>query len=526
MLHATLLLALAVPQTSGWQVLPSGSWGAGPPASTLPLLERGTHVSLGDRTARELEELEPLGAARLLGLLDDAVREAGIEVELQPLAPPLLARGEPRALTWLREEALGLEAAVARRNVHYEAFLLPGLVSLEGARSRGADPSTSHWEATASSGQALSLGTREQRAFLADYQVNVATDSGVAEPVVGVASSGRTLHVQGSRCADGTRVHLRAWLDLCELEDIEVFETDSPDLGRIEEPRLRSVSLAFSGVVSPGEALVVELEGTPLSSAAWTLYLFAESAPEPPELGEHGWRALDLDLFTRRSWALPSFGADGGAEHEARLPALRGAFEPSTAGGLMAAVEPRGRGSRSGAGETRAPRFVGEHVFLTPARGAGVTHSALRELLEALEGARLVMERIELEHGPLRARFPLAHGEPARLIVGEERTLLVDYSAEIAPNTWMPQPIVRRSFDGLAWQGRLLDRVVDARALETRTRELHRQDRRAASLGAMQVTRRDQRLGAGRATLQSPARLWPAKGEEPELSIALEERGE
>ena len=268
---STLLLLLAplAPVQGEWTTLPLPSVCEERADSVgFPPLTDGHHLRLDE------EFTERFGGARSAlqpsdvgGLLQAAAAGGDATVEVFPFSPPLLVRGTPEDLEWARAQVDGLDAAGRRNRLVVTALLEPS----PRAAANGVAHEARRWGGTVTSGDEIAFGPRERIRFLGSYDIEVATDSGVAAPIVGSAFTGKTLHLIPSRIDGGRSVHVRGLLDLSELQRIEVFEPGTPDLGDFQQPVVSAVSLAFSGVVPLGGSLTVELEGTPLEQPDWNL---------------------------------------------------------------------------------------------------------------------------------------------------------------------------------------------------------------------------------------------------------------
>lgn len=490
---STLLLLLAplAPVQGEWTTLPLPAVceERADSVSFPPLLD-GRHLRLDEEFAERIggarSALQPSDVG---GLLQTAAAGGDATIEVFPFSPPLLVRGTPENLEWARAQVGGLDAAGRRSRLVVTALLQPSArAAADGVASSG----PRRWSGTVTSGDEIAFGPRDRIRFLGSYDIEVATDSGVAAPIVGSAFTGKTLHLTPSRIDGGRRVHVRGLLDLSELQRIEVFESGTPDLGDFQQPVINAVSVAFSGVVELGGSLTVELEGTPLEQPDWTLQVSVTGEAEPAQLAEGDWRALDVALLSGRGRILPAFDPGAALDDQLGLKALGPLAQSLSASGIVSAVESRPRGgSRSSAGNQRAPQHVGETLILiSAARENGGDQARLPELVRTLEAPRRETARVEITRGDFRASFPVAGGEAARLLVGVERTLLTGYQVEIAPNTWMPSPIVEHAFDGLAWQGRLADGEVAATAWVARTHEIEHRRRDQTSLAAIQLPHR------------------------------------
>ena len=523
-----LLLFALLPSQEAWTSLPVPGLCREPlvhpcPPPTLA----GEHLVLAPAAShgRGSDSARPLPAALPLSLLLDLVQEdarrAGSSVQVMPLSSSLLARGPAAGVNALAARLAELDAAGARLTVELEAWLVPGNSGEwdgagappgeELARERGLA-----WRGSVPSGAGLCFGARETRPFLAGYRVDVASDSGVASPLVGQALLGKTLHVVASRARRGTAVHIEGFLDLAELAALDTFDPGTPDLGVVEQPVVRSVQVAFSGAVESGGVLRVDLRGAPLEETAWTLWLRARTRADAAPAGGAGWQLLDLALLARAPRYLPglepSSAIDASSSREAGLPRTGDALSPSAlAAGLPS--DPR---------RATFPTFTDRIALVqVDERGASAELDALRMLYDAVESERLVTRTVQLEHGTLRASFPVSQGSHARLRAGVERVWLVDYDAQIAPDTWMPVPVVERTFDGLAWQGTLAGQRIECAywAADTRSSRVLRAEE--ARLGAVQLPVREVRGGAGEFTATGVTHLLLQAAPEGDLTLGL-----
>jgi hypothetical protein len=492
------------------------------PAVHLPALPGAGHIQLegeprdSRRGARAL-----LSAPDLAALLSNVATAAGKNIELFPYAPPLLVRGSDENLLWTRATLAAIETAAGRHRIELSAWLVPASGAQLPLDGEGLPAGTLSWTAEALPGEELAFGRREGQDFVSSYDVEVSTDAGVAAPRVGAVFGGNTLHLSASRVDDGTRYHLRGLLDLAEVSAIETFDPDTPDLGQLEQPRVRSVSVAFSGVAASGELLRVELEGAPLSRPDWTLLVRCSVAAEPtgPAAAAAGpvpdWRSIDVTLLSGRGRSLPYLDAGAGLAGQAGLDLMTPRSAAISASGVLSAVQAGSRSRRASSARSlagQAPLQVCEGLLLIAAESAeeGLAQRAA-EFVRSVCAPRLGASGVELQSGGFHARFPIAEGEAARVTVGEERTLLTGYSAEIAPSTWMPSPIVERAFDGLAWQGRRNGQRVACTTWISTTAGIEVRDRRQTQLGAVQLPRRSLRgaersveSGSGRIELLAP----------------------
>lgn len=534
------MLHLLLPVLAG--LAPQDAWTALPLPDLCRESRASTHVTApaGGVHVR-LEEDTPLGrrGSRVLlqpnaltGLLQLTAGTAGRTLTFFPFTPPLLVQGGEADVAWARSALRGIEAAGARNRVTISAWLLPAAGASAPAAGGALPVGGRSWTGEAWAGEELVFGDRDRRGFVATYDVEVSTDSGVAAPVIGTILTGQSVHLRASRVAGGQRYHLRGVLDLAELEALETFDPDTPDLGEFLQPRVRSVNLSFSGVATSGELLRVELAGSPLEEPDWTLLVRVDTRAEPRGPAAAGaalgseWRAIDVSLLERRAPVLEALDPGAGLDGEARLGTVTPQAATITASGVLSLVQQGSRARRSGSGSrasaVEAPVQVMEGLLLVTAE---TTANGLAERLAAfvrqVEAPRLASTSVEVRHGGLRARFPVAEGETARLLVGTERTLLIGYRSEIAPNTWMPSPIVERAYDGLAWQGRLSTGKLDAEAWTSSTTSIGLQSRDAAQVGAVQLPDRNVRGARAQVPVGERAELLQPLRDRPGLIVEV-----
>jgi hypothetical protein len=514
------LLAIAMPQQD-WTALelPELS-GETNPDAFFPPVASGGHIQLDARDRTQARNSRALLTAQdVAALLERSAGAAGKNLALFPYSPPLLARGSDEDIAWARATLSAIDAAGKRQSMKLSAWLIPeaGASAPDGD---GAWPQAHAWQAVVSPGEEIVFGQRLHEDFVANYDVNVSTDAGVAAPMVGGVTSGKTVHLRASKIRGGTGYHLRGQLDLAELAGFEEFDPDSPDLGKIRQPLVNSTTLNFSGVAESGEFLRVDLSGTPLKEPDWTLLVRVETVAEPEGpatdgvLPGHDWRAIDVTLLSTRSAGLPHFNPGAGIGDQVYLEAMSSHSAAITPSGVLSAVESGSRSSRTSRSISKAgpTTQIAEGLLLIAAGdSADSTADRVASFVRAVESPRLNTITVELRMGGLRATFPAASGEPVRLASGRERTLLTGYSAEIAPNTWMPIPIVEHHFDGLAWQGRLGGEQLHSSLWLSTTEEIAVRDRFEARLGAVQLPRRsvraarkDVRIGDGSTELLGP----------------------
>ncbi|MFT7669075.1 MAG: hypothetical protein ACI8X5_001775 [Planctomycetota bacterium] len=467
------------------------------PSAQFPALDCGGHIQLAEATNENPRGLRaPLSAMEVGSLLERGAGAAGRKLTLFPYAPPLLARGSAPDLRWAKETLKVIDAAGKHNRLTISAWLVPqNAAQVPGAGDEW--PNARSWQTTVQPGAEVVFGQRQHTDFIATYDVNVATDSGVAAPRVGGFFTGKTVHLSASRVDGGASYHLRGLLDMAELATLTEFDPDTPDLGTILQPILNTVTVAFSGVARSGEFLRVELEGTPLLESHWTLFVRVNGtlAGSGMSAEVEPWRAIDVSLLSKRARSLPSFGPGAGLHGQGVLEAMTPQAALISASGVLSAVEqnqPGGRANLSSSGN-RPPVQICEGLLLMPAGSDGGLAQQVASFVRSVEKPRLASCQVQLKSGTFRASFPMASGEVGRLSVGQERTFLTGYRVEIAPHSWMPAPMVEHSFDGLAWQGRSSADQLTMSSWISKTESVLVRDRYQTHLGALQLPKRSVR---------------------------------
>ncbi|MDP6538870.1 MAG: hypothetical protein QF903_08390 [Planctomycetota bacterium] len=464
------------------------------PAPAFAGLADGRHVLLGHTgPAAPAESAPALPQSQVRQMIEAEARRQDRPLRFYPGSPPLLVDGAAEDRAWLSAVLGELQDSGERGRIEISALLVPasGAAAGDGELPSGGRA----WRGQVRSGGELAFGRRTDGSFLASFDVEVAQDEGVAAPLLGRILTGETLNVVAYRVDAGRSVHLRGVLDLARLRASEAFDPGTPDLGAVTQPFVDLVQVHFSGVVESGGALTVRLQGAPLERPDWVLSLRATTRADTPQAPEAGWRVADLAFLAAPPSRLPAWRASSGfrgrsaaSRTAAALPALADPAIP---------VSPSGLDSLSSDGGRRSPRsepppYWTERLLFVHATDAE-RWDRTRGLRRAMEAARLRTARVELAAGDLEVSLPVAAGVPARVLVGTERTFLADYDAEVAPDVSMPYPVVERWFEGLAWQGQLSSRSLQAELRTTHTEAVVVAPRSVAVLGDLQLPTRSVR---------------------------------
>jgi len=494
--------APAATLSDGWTALPIPSLcrpiPEGGVASGLP---PGTHLDLGESAPAPPPEPTAfaLPLLNLIELLEADARREGTDLRLLRTAPPLLARGSAAGLERAKAVLTELDRLGEAQHVRLEGTLTP-------LDSEGGEPVAGR-SARLRSGESLLVGEEESTGFLADYEVDVASGGGTANPRFGRAIVGPTARVTAWRTPGGDGVFLLGELDLAELLEVASFDTGTPELGGIECPRIASVTVRFSGLADADGRLRVTVRGAPLSIPDWRLGIRAVGGPDP----ESDWRAVDLAWLESR-FSAPERTAPGAG---LRLPpaplADRDELEPLSASILWGELEASFAGRRAD-----RPLFtVAPGILVAPTAEERIW-SELDRVLAAATEARRATRTVSVRSGGLEVTLPAAEGLTCCVQAGIETTALVDFEVELAPDFWMPDPIVERFFDGLVLRGRLSGGELSGGYWISETRSPRTLERDQTLHGRVVLPGRGLRLGS--LHVRSGERVQADAG----LSVAVE----
>jgi hypothetical protein len=482
---------------------------AGP---SFPILEQGSHLLTlpgEEPEIRERAQAPAIGIASLLGLIQDDLTRRRLPLKLLPNAPPILVRGDPASLELVRGAVGELDQIGRALQVEVRAWWIDGRVDLPvhpdaGAVRAALAKASAIGARTLRSGAVAELGMRDVASYLAGYSVEVATDAGVADPMIGRIVTGRTLHLRPCRIRGGRQVHLEGFLDVARLASLEEFDCGTPDLGAMQVPTVDAVQVAFGGVVDSGGALAVTLEN--VSGVTGTLVVEASAAVDPTGLAT--WRAVDLALLETSVSALPlpQPGAGVDAPSQEELGVLR---QPLTSATLAQVADEASRG-----GKDRQRPLSAWTPGLLVASAGDPCWSEVDALVAAAEKERALSYEIVVERGAGRVRLPSTEGLALRVLVARERTMLVDYDVHVAQESWMPSPEVEHVLDGWLVQGRCSAGGLACRAWIASTPESRRLEREQIGVGSMDLVRRNLRTAEARVTSGSAQEVF-SQGEEP-----------
>lgn len=459
-----LLLSTAAAAQDTWvpRTLPSLCHTTPAAEAPLELLDADHLPFPRELPARGPGSQAPVPSTLLLQLVDEHLRATNHRAQLELAGGSLLVQAEPAGRAAVDTVLADLEAAGAFLRIPWQAELHLG------------DGAPLAWSGVARPGERFALGERRAVGYLGAQDVNVASDSGVAEPETHHALLGATLHLTLSNLSDGSRL-IEGCLDLAELVELETFDPDTPDLGLLQLPEVTTAQVRFAGL----DQATVQLTGLPDPLGDATLVV--RVARRAAEVAYSAWRVHDVHALTRR----PPQGAPiaaGGFGIDARGGAPRSEALPSHDAAALAAL-------LGGSFEEGAPLWSDGLLFVRPRSSAATAASALLPALEA----HLVAGSLQVRAGELSATVDVVGGREARLVVGTERRRATEVDSQLAPSSWMPILEVERTFDGLVLGGQPLAGTFRGAVRVTGGRLLGRVPEPESGLAALQRLERTRR---------------------------------
>lgn len=450
-----------------------------------PALWDGRHVRLRqDDDARDASAAPALPLAVLRRALAESTRSTGLEIH--PSSALLAVRGPEAAVATARRSIADLDRATRALDVRVSIWHVPA-GSAPDADFGGAVAGLEPWrELTLGSGEAGMAGEREVRPFVAGFRVEVAHDSGVADPDLGRIVFGRTLHLWPERVERGRAVHVRGLLDVAALARVDSFDPGTPDLGVLEQPKVDALQLAFSGTAAVGSALRVDVRGSGLPDADGTWWIGVRTEPDPQD---GAWRVADFAFLENPAPhpPLPTAGALLEPERSER---------PSPIGTPLGAFDALQQATLGLTGSAYPRVEAVPRLLVGPTDDP--TWAEIDALAAAAESDRLRTHQLEITAGELAVRLPVSGAGLARVLHGTERTTLADYDVTLAPETWMPVPETARLFDGICVEGRATRADVSCRGWSAGSAEPVVVGRDASTLGRFQLTARREVRGRAR----------------------------
>jgi hypothetical protein len=366
-----------------------------------------------------------------------------------------------------------LSSATARRvRILTEVFELPlegwpaeGIEGLDPAKISGGRR-TASVSTVALEGVPTAVSLTNRFTWLADYDVEITTETAIADPIVASADEGLALDVTAWPTADGSRVLLEVFLQGGKFErpvrELSLGASEPAQLGKVQLPEYGFFAASVSGLVRPGEALAIPIAGPDGVQLALIRVLPLENHESlgpiiPTGAFEHSRTVtrLNLDELTpaiRRGDDARVSGEmlfTGGVEDFMDLVTMN--------------VQPE---AWENPGVSIWPLDAGLVFF-----GPEDLDRDIRAFVERLEEQLLKTVRVEVHlwsvpgvpstgpreaFEPGEARFVAAGavttqaGREAFLVAGNSADHVADHEVEVARGACIPKPVIARTFEGLA----------------------------------------------------------------------------
>lgn len=464
-MHLALLLSCAPLVQDPWTPLPLPSVCRPSALIEGPAELLGAdHLPFPEDLPRRADQAQaPVPVTLALRLIDEALRAKNLEARLEATDGRLLVQGDDAAVAQVRAILGELEALETALRMDWTASLVLG------------DEPTRTWSGSARSGERFPVGMRTSTGYLGNQDVNVASDSGVAEPEMHHALTGATLHVSASRLQAGGAV-LEVTLDLADLVALERFDPGTPDLGQLQLPAVATCQVRACGL----DQVTIDLAGLPVTAGQARLELTV--TPRPAVRSTGFWQVVDVSALTRRARA-PLAVDSGRHGFDGRRELVAEEATRFTTGGIASLVD----GAFSD-----TPTLWSEHILFVPTDVDGDPVAATLQLVSALEAGSQA-GRLHVQQGALMASFPVLDGHPARIVVGREQRHASEVGSQLAPSTWMPIVEVERVFNGLVLDGVATGPAFRGSIRETTGMVVERVEESVSGLAAVERLQRTQR---------------------------------
>ena len=325
------------------------------------------------------------------------------------------------------------------------------------------------------SSRAGRLRAGDRVAFLGDYDVEVAEDAQVADPLVMVVHDGLDLGVTASNAPDG-RIILRVAGRESSLEKLATRDTDSTWVGRLQLPVIDSQVVLGSGIVESGGGMIL---GAAQGDGDHVFAVRARGGAVPAEAPQGGCALVPMGVarFQPRQLGRLVFGSPsvsgheghqgGGDQDEVRLVDIDRVVDM-----IRATVDPAGWDEDP----FRSLWTTGDMLFV---KGPQDVISGTRRLATAISDAHLTNVGLEFRIGLLdaeqtgevaagkadlaavaglletKAYVSCLAGDGFRHLLGREQSYLKDHDVEIAQKATIADPVISTLFGGVAFQGRV-----------------------------------------------------------------------
>lgn len=311
--------------------------------------------------------------------------------------------------------------------------------------------------------------------FLGDYDVEVAQDAQVADPLVMVIHDGLDLGIRASSTPDG-RIILLASGRESSVAKLATRDTDSTWVGRLQLPIVDSQVVLGSGVVQSGGGIVL---GAAQGEGDHVFAIRARSSAAPAEAPQGGCALVPMGVAALRNRGLGRmiFGTplrsgqghdvENNDKEETRLIDVDNVVEM-----IRTTVDPAGWDEDP----FRSLWTTGDMLFV---KGPKKVVEGARALATSISDAHLTNVGLEFRIGLLdaaatrdvasgkadlaavaglldtKAYVSTLTGVGFRQMLGSEQAYLKDHDVEIAQEATIADPVIGTLFGGVAFQGKV-----------------------------------------------------------------------
>jgi hypothetical protein len=339
-------------------------------------------------------------------------------------------------------------------------------------------------------GTRFALGAQRETRILGEYDVEIAEDSTIADPISRIVRDGFSASVRVMPCGEGS-LDVEAAAELSILDDpVRTLSLDATSLGRLDLPAFASARVAGTAAIPPGGALVLVARGVSIGGGAALAVVITPTAigddvnalrdDENPgfeariaEWGTAGYQPRDFlspaARMTEASMLAYLIPDMEGAVDKVPNAADDSGFESDDAAQAeaMAAANPD---------TTFVAALPSRRTFVL---GDGASQSAISDSLEALLAPRRLTVEVTLALVPLTSEeeakvdpagnadallgaaraeragssiflVPVVSGDQAAMALGREFSFLADYEVEVAQKARMADPLIGYAFSGCA----------------------------------------------------------------------------
>lgn len=347
--------------------------------------------------------------------------------------------------------------------------VLSGKVDLQSGRDAGP-------VAVAVAGVPTAVSVTNRFSWLADYEVELATNTAIADPTIDSALEGLALDLTAWPTSDGSAVLLEVFVQAgrfarpireLSLESRRPGTAGGPQLGTVQLPEYRFLASAATALVKPGERLFVPVVGRDGVELIVLTVLEVEGGMQMGPVIPAG--ALSHRPLVHRlsagslgfiGWGMPPDGAIWFGAHDGEP---LGTHVENLMDFIVRNVTPE----RWEDGD-HFLNVSGHDLYLS---GDADTEAKVRAFVKRTEASLLRPVRVEFEVCSVAgavstgaaAEFTPADPKPicagatvgmagrrSFLVAGSLADHVADYEAEAVEGACMPTPIIARTFEGLA----------------------------------------------------------------------------